>query len=153
MPREMKRFVYRELVLIDRRARLHSGRWTPEPSCSHGAYPIQQVMTAQVMTGGTALGAEGHPCVTSTPSRCPCLAPRVTCVLRSPGGTHGRIDLLEVLCLHKPPDPAGIKALSGVLPCLLQPSCLPCLLDVSCFQGARGFPSDTGIRGCHHFRS
>lgn len=29
MPREMKRFVCRKLVLIDRRARLHSGRWTP----------------------------------------------------------------------------------------------------------------------------
>lgn len=95
------------------------------------------------MTGGTALGAEGHPCVTSTPSRCPCLAPRVTRILRSPGGTHGWNDLLEVLRLDKPPDPAGIKALSGVLQCLLQPLCLPCLLDVPCFQGACGFPSDT----------
>lgn len=67
-----------------------------------------------------------------------------------PGGTLGRNDLLEVLCLDKPPDPVGIKALSGVLQCLLWPPRLPCLLNVSCFQGAHGFPSDTGIRGCHH---
>ena len=42
MPREMKQFVYRELVLIDGRARLRSGQWTPEPPCSCGAYPTQQ---------------------------------------------------------------------------------------------------------------
>ena len=61
MPREMKRFVYRELVLIDRRARLHSGRWTPEPSCSHGAYPIQQVIDSSGDDWWHSSGIRGAP--------------------------------------------------------------------------------------------
>ena len=38
-----------------------------------------------------------------------------------------------MLLLDKPPDPAGIKALSGVLQCLLHPLCLACFRDVPCF--------------------